>query len=562
VEVDAMLFDRLAASNDIDDLRHAAALYAGDFLDGLTVHDAAFEEWLLVERARLRALAGAVFTKILANETGSNALSIAQRLLALDPLQEEGHRALMRLHAAAGETSSALRQYELCRNILRRELDVAPSPETEALYRRIRERPKAAPQRSSGFDGAGAESSEQYNSIAVLPFANFSGDSEQQYFSDGITEDIITELSRFRDLFVIARHSCFQYRDKALDVKSVGRELGARFVVEGSFRRSGSRVRISAQLIDAESGNHLWAERYDRDLADMFILQEELAHTIAATISGRIDAAGRGRAARLGPAGLKAYDLILRGEALQLNFNKIDMEEAHALALRAIEIDPTNARAHVLCAACCFNISAAHWTAERHRVFEEAVHHAKHAVALDNSDSVTQHTLGLLNVFRGEYEEARIHCEKALESNPNDTDARTFYAVFLIATGRPEAAIEQLDLVKRHNPFDLYWVPWVTGVAFFTAHRYEEAIAVLRQIPEPINEIRGWLAASYAQADRLVEAKASLDQFLRVAKHDMAVYPGDRLKDWEPYWHVVLPYRDQRDFDHLFEGLRKAGMAE
>jgi TolB-like protein/Tfp pilus assembly protein PilF len=397
-------------------------------------------------------------------------------------------------------------------------------------------------------------------SIAVLPFTNMSGDPEQQYFGDGVTEDIITELSRFRDLFVIARHSCFQYRDKAVDVKSVGRDLGARFVVEGSFRRSGTRVRISAQLIDAETGNHLWAERYDRDLADIFILQEELAHTIAATIGGRVDAAGRDRATRLGPAGLRAYDLVLRGEALQLNFNRIDMEQAHALALRAIDIDPTNARAHVLYASCCFNISAAHWTAERDRVFEEAVQHARRAVALDSSDSVTQHMLGFLDIFRREYEEARIHCEKALESNPNDTDARTFYAVFLIATGQPDAAIEQLDLVKRHNPFDLYWVPWVKGIAFFTAHRYEDAIAVLKQIPEPINEIRGWLAASYAQAGRLTEAKASLDEFLRVAKHDMVVYPGNRLKDWESYWHAVLQYRDQRDFDHLFEGLRKAGM--
>jgi TolB-like protein/tetratricopeptide (TPR) repeat protein len=399
-------------------------------------------------------------------------------------------------------------------------------------------------------------------SIAVLPFTNMSGDPEQQYFSDGMTEDIITELSRFRDLFVIARNSSFQYRDQALDVKKVGRELGARFVVEGSFRRSSSRVRISAQLIDADTGNHLWAERYDRDLADMFTLQEEMAHTIAATVGGRVDAVGRDRATRLSPAGLTAYDLVLRAKALHLNFTKTDMEQARALALRAIEIDPTNARAHVLYASCCFNVSMAHWTAERERVFEEAVQHARRAVALDDSDSSAQHMLGFLYVFRREYEEARVHYEKALGSNPNDTEARTFYAVFLMATGQPDAAIDQLNLVKRQNPFDLYWVPWVKGIALFTARRYEEAVSVLKQIPEPINEIRGWLAASYAHADRLTEAKASLDEFLRVAKCDMAVYPGDRLKDWEPYWHCALEYRDQRDFDHLFDGLRKAGLQD
>jgi tetratricopeptide (TPR) repeat protein len=128
----------------------------------------------------------------------------------------------------------------------------------------------------------------------------------------------------------------------------------------------------------------------------------------------------------------------------------------------------------------------------------------------------------------------------------------------LLPPGQPDAAIEQLDLVKRHNPFDLYWVPWVKGIAFFTAHRYEEAIAVLKQIPEPINEIRGWLAASYAQAGRLVEAKARLDEFLRVAKHDMVVYPGDRLR-LGAILYAALEYRDKRDFDHLFEGLRRRG---
>jgi TolB-like protein/Tfp pilus assembly protein PilF len=565
VSIDVVEFCEMAKAGELE---HASELYRGELLEGLSFADAEFEDWLLVERTRVHDLAVDVLQRLLVSQNGEPAVRTAQRLLQLDPTREETHCALMQLYAQAGSRSQALRQYQICRDRLKHDLDVAPSAETEALYRLL--------MNSSGFrspDGGQSsrssilrESAEAMETtapvIAVLPFTNLSGDPEQQYFSDGVTEDIITELSRFRDLFVIARHSCFQYRDKAMDLRKLGRELGARFLLEGSFRRSGSRVRISAQLIDAESGNHVWAERYDRDMADVLILQEELAQTIAATISGRIDAAARDRAIRLSPAGLKAYDLVLRGEALQLKFNKTDMEQARSLARRAIEIDPMNARAHVLYSACCLDISVAHWTAERDRLFEEAVQHARRAVALDDADSVTQHMLGFLDIFRREYEEARIHCERALECNPNDTDARTFYAMFFIATGQPEAAIEQLDLVKRHNPFDLYWVPWVKGIAFFSARRYDEAIAVLKQIPEPINEIRGWLAASYAQGGRLVEAKAGLDEFLRVAKHDMVVYPGDRLKDWEPYWHAVLPYRDQRDFDHLFEGLRKAGMPE
>lgn len=397
-------------------------------------------------------------------------------------------------------------------------------------------------------------------SIAVLPFNNMSGDSEQQYFSDGMTEDIITEISQFHDLLVIARNSSFQYRDKMADVKRIGRELGAQFVVEGSVRKVGSRVRITAQLIDAGTGNHLWADRYDRDLADVFALQEELAHAVAATVGGRVQAAARGRATHLNPAGLTAYDLVLRATALKLKNTKSDTLQARALAQRAIEIDPTNARAHAFYAAINFNIWMAHWMAERESLFKDIYRHAEHAVALDDSDSIVLCMLGFVKVFAREYEEARTHLERALASNPNDTEARLYYAVYLIATGQADAAIDQLDLAKRQNPFDLSWAPWVRGIAYFSARRYGEAIAVLNQIPEPINEIRGWLTACYAQVGRLTEAKASLDDFLRIARHDMVVYPGDRLEDWESYWHAAMEYRDQRDFDHLFEALHKAGL--
>jgi TolB-like protein len=399
-------------------------------------------------------------------------------------------------------------------------------------------------------------------SIAVLPFTNMSGDPEQQYFSDGMTEDIITEISQFHDLLVIARNSSFQYRDKAADVKRIGRELGAQFVVEGSVRKIGSRVRITAQLIDAGTGNHLWADRYDRDLADVFALQEELAHAIAATAGGRVQAAARRRATQLNPAGLTAYDLVLRATALKLKNTKSDSLQARALAQRAIEIDPTNARAHALYAAITFNIWMAHWMAERDSLFKDTYRHAEHAVALDDSDSIVRCTLGFVKVFAREYEEARVHLEKGLAGNPNDTEARLFYAVYLVATGQADAAIDQLDLAKRQNPFDLSWAPWIGGIAYFSARRYDDAIALLNQIPEPINEIRGWLAACYAQVGRLAEAKASLDEFLRIARHDMAVYPGDRLQDWESYWHAAMEYRDRRDFDHLFEALHKAGLSK
>jgi TolB-like protein len=389
-----------------------------------------------------------------------------------------------------------------------------------------------------------------------------SGDSEQQYFSDGITEDIITDLSRFRALFIIARNSSFQYRDRAVDIKRVARELGVQYVVEGSVRRVEDRVRITAQLIDAASGNHLWAQRYDRDMQDIFAVQEDVARSVAATVSGRVEAAGRVRALRLSPSALKAYDLVLRAKALMLNFTKTDNERSRVCAEKAVELDSGSARAHAQLSWCHLYSYMAWWTADRERALGNAYDAAQRAVMLDETDSFTRWQLGHVHLFRRNYDEARSELETAIELNPNDFEARGVYGIFLTCVGRPDAAIEQFDLVKRHNPFDLSWVPWVRGIAHFTAHRYEEAIASLKQVRDPINEVRGWLAASYASAGRLTEAKATLEEFLRVAEHDMAVFPGRRVKDWESYWHGAMEFQDRKQFDHLFAALCIAGLSE
>jgi len=227
------------------------------------------------------------------------ALAAARRLLSLDPLREDACRALMQIHAEHAETAQALKLYEALREGLRQELGVEPDSETRQLYESILHR-RASPQatkhsappiQSSGRPEAATEHSSgglplpDKPSIAVLAFENLSNDPEQQYFSDGITEDIITELSRFRSLFVIAYNSSFAFKGKAIKVQDVARELGVAYVVEGSVRRAADRVRISAQLIDAATGNHLWAERYDRDVLDIFAVQDEVARSVASTVS-------------------------------------------------------------------------------------------------------------------------------------------------------------------------------------------------------------------------------------------------------------------------------------
>jgi tetratricopeptide (TPR) repeat protein len=297
-------------------------------------------------------------------------------------------------------------------------------------------------------------------------------------------------------------------------------------------------------------------------MRDIFALQDEVARSVASTVSGRVEAAGRDLAMRLSPAALKAYDLLLRAKALASKYARADNRQALACAERALELDPTSARACAHSAWCHFYSQMASWTADREHALAKAYELAQRAVVLDETDSFARCILGLVHWFRREYEEARAEAERAIDLNPNDPEARRYYGLFLAATGKAEAAIEQISLAKRLNPFDTRWVPWVMGIVCFTARRYDDAIAELRQARDPINEVRGWLAASYAHAGRLKEARATLDEFLRIAETDMAVFPGRRLKDWEEYWHGAFEYRDQEDFDHLFDALRKAGLPE
>jgi TolB-like protein len=387
-----------------------------------------------------------------------------------------------------------------------------------------------------------------------------SADPEQEYFSDGITEDIITELSRFRSLFVIARNSSFQYRGKNIDLRRVARELGVSYVVEGSVRRSGERMRITAQLIETDSINHVWAGRYDRDAHDIFTVQDELAHAIAATVGGRVDTAGRERAVRLSPAGLKAHDLHLRAKAAYLKFTKSDNATARRLAMDAMTLDPMSAAIKAYYAHYCFVDFIMYWVDDIDQSLRTALVFAKQAITLDESDSTARWVISLVYIAMRNFAEAQAQIDKAIELNPNDTWARGIYGNNFTFVGKPERALEQFEIVKRYDPVDLTWLPWHRGMAFFTAGRYEEAIEAFSQIHEPSHEIMYWLAASYAHVGRTGEAQVRLQEFLRLAERDMTNFPGQDAQQWMNYLSRTNYYKEQRDLDRLLNGLRKAGL--
>jgi TolB-like protein/Tfp pilus assembly protein PilF len=570
IEVDVAEFERLIDDGTPAALQQAAKLYRGDLLDGFSVHDPAFEDWLRDKRQHLNERACDALSKLLDHQSVGDteqAIATARRLLALDPLRESTHRALMRLYVGTGERTLALKQYQACRDLLAAELGVAPDPTTEQLATDIR---AGAPGPQEAVDNVPEPRSlvaeplplPDKPSIAVLPFTNLSGDPEQEYFVEGITEDIITDLSRFRSLFVIARNSSFTFKGQGVDIPEVGRKLGVQYVVEGSARKAGNRVRVTAQLIEAESGNHIWAERYDRDLEDVFAVQDELVRTIVSTVGGRLEFAGEKRAERLSESDLQAYECVLRANASLIRFTKEANAKARELLERAVELDSRSSGTYSLLATVHWLDWMAYWVEDREKSLALAVDSAKKAVALDGTDSTAYARLGMCHLYHRAFDDAR-HCfERALMLNPNDYYALGFFGFYLTAVGEIDVALTNFDQSARINPLQPEWFNWLRGIAFFTARRYDEAIAALGPIKDSINEVRGWLTASYAGAGRLDEARAMLEEFLRVAEEDMAVFPGRKVAAWQPFWHGAIEYKNEADFEHLYDALRKAGLED
>ncbi len=396
-------------------------------------------------------------------------------------------------------------------------------------------------------------------SIAVLPFANFSGDPAQTYFSDGITEDIITQLSRFRELFVIARYSSFLYRDRAVNVQQIGRELGVRYVLEGSVRRVGSRVRITAELDDAATGRQLWAQRYDRELVDIFAVQDEVTRSIVSALALRIEDDRLVQIERRTRQNLQAYDCWLHGKQHLERRSAEGLAAARACFERAIELDAWFARAYVGLAAVLnrrvFYVIGDPSYREAH---DKALEHALKAVALDDADHLAHIRLGWSYLWSRRFPEARRHLDLAAELNPSDVDTMTYRATALAFLGEPAAGIEEMLTAIRLNPHhgDSYLED--LAYCYFAARRYSDAVLLAERLVARHPETAAWIAAAYAYADRPDAARASAAEFTRLMKQ---LWQGGRRAGRVEHvrWLTEMsPYRRHEDLDHLLDGLRKA----
>ena len=404
--------------------------------------------------------------------------------------------------------------------------------------------------------GAGLRALSDKPSIAVLPFANMSGDPEQEYFSDGITEDIITALSRFRWFLVIARSSTFVHKGQGADVKQVGRDLAARYVLEGSVRRSGQRVRITAQLIDAASGGHIWAEQYDRELNDIFAVQDEITARVASAIQSKLWVAEEQRGRKRSVEDLGAWDLVARAMSHQYRLTPADSETAIGILRQAVQRYPDYAPAHALLAYIPILSAAVGWTPLA-RARELSVVHIDRALALDPEETWVHEALGQLADNCGRNDDAVRHFRTALDLNPNLATARCSLGWVLVRGDRLEEALASFELARTlrtspHDPWCAFELAGIGAVHYF-AGRYLEAAKWARQSAQ----VRGGLLAGYrflcaslAQAGQIDEARSAM-RTLRQLHPEITIA-----------WIRTLPPYAPRLMAHYLEGLRKAGLPE
>jgi adenylate cyclase len=396
-------------------------------------------------------------------------------------------------------------------------------------------------------------------SVAVLPFAYLHEEAGRDYISDGITEDIITELSRFSELFVIARNSSFQYRGKAVDIREIGRELGVRYVLQGSIRQQDERIRIAAQLIDTLTATHHWAERYDRELKDIFAVQDELARGIATILVAHVNKAEAERTLLKAPITWQAYDYYMRGAGILASYwstvKAADLHESRRLLEKSLSIDPGFARAYS-------TLSTTYVIAWRNRLdqdhlnpvaLDQANELASRAVQLDPNLPHAHASLGTVLAWKRQHEAALAEFDKALALNPNFTDWRI--AIGLVYAGEPARAIELLKKHMRLDPFYAPLAPHWLGLAHFTLKQYWHALPFLREcaLRAPnYGAVHLWLAATYARLGQMEEARVEAENVLQLDP-DFTI---------ERTALTTIAFKHGEHSNDCFDAMRKAGLPE
>ncbi len=388
--------------------------------------------------------------------------------------------------------------------------------------------------------------------IAVLPFENLGGDPDQEYFADGITDDLITDLSRVSGLLVIARNSSFAYKGKTVSLQQVGEQLGVRYVLEGSTRRSDDRVRINAQLVDTTNGLHLWAERFDSDITDVFALQDEVARKIVDALAIQLTDSDRERLSRSAETNPDAYDLLLRGLERLRRFTSEDIQEARRFFARAIALDPGYARAHADTAISHLLDISLGLTDDPDASLGEARSQAQHALALDPAVREVHFALASVHLRYGRHGQALDAARTAISVDPNYADAHAQLAWILAYSGQPDDGVALIHRAMRLNPHHSYFFDAILGQIYFHLRRYDEAADTLERALERNQNFllaRQYLVATYGRMGKIEDAEWEVEELLTL-KPEFSI-PSERAE---------APYRNSDDLEFYLEGLRLAGL--
>ncbi|MCG3202026.1 MAG: hypothetical protein NFCOHLIN_01899 [Gammaproteobacteria bacterium] len=617
VDTDVAAFERLVASGDAEDLAHGCALYRGELLEDLSVRDEGYEEWLLVERQRLHGAALRALGRLLSHQEQGKAADriagTAQRLLQLEPANEQAHRALMRLYAEQGQREAALRQYQECRAALKRELNAEPGAETEELHRALLDGPvvsqtqvvpatvgsqvqPVSPAQMPSLDTPSVPAMSRparrgqttivagvltfaaaallivatrfwdmkdpstgpplpdEPSIAVLPFDNIGDDPKWERFADGMTEDIITDLAQSKDLIVIARNSTEVYKGRPVDVRQIGRDLGVKYVLEGSIQSMGEKIRVTVQLIEAASGSNIWSERYDRPVEDLFAVQNDVTQRIAATLGGyegAVAEAERTLIRRKPPANLSAFDTYLLAMEAKHKVTKESLIEAEGLFHKALELDPQLARAYVGLVDVYFYLIDLGLAPSVEEARSKQMEAAEKAVALDPDDGKTHLALGITYAYHGKLDQAAAEIARAETLAPSDADVLLIIAWTIPALGESGRAVSLAERALMLNPHYPDWYNQGLRLAFFFGGQFEKSVKYGLLVKEPLALDHAFLAMAYAYLDRAADAAAA-------AAKVMALDPG-----WtaERYLSEAGGYAE-REAELFVDGARRAGLSD
>lgn len=557
VEVDVARLERAlrAGAAEADAVLSEAA---APFLAGFPPVTDLFDEWVERERAAISArLLDAIRARLEALAAAGaveQGLALADRALSLDPAFEPAYRARMRLLARGGDRAGALREWERCRDALRRALGVAPSRETEALRREI-----AGEAASGGADAAAPAAADRRPTLAVLPIEVLSTDATDDLFARGLAEDILVELSRFRSIRVVA--AAPTAREEGGDAAPGRAASGADWLLCGSVRSGGGRLQVNVRLVDGRTGNQVWAERYATDLADVLSLQDRVTRTIAGALALRIDEAELEAARRHAPESLDAYACWLRGmQLIRAGDREADLR-GRALFARALELDPGFARAWVGLSLSHFNdwscIAWERWD-ENER---EALRCAQEALRLDGRDHVPHCILGRVLLYRRDWEGAAEHFARALALNANDPDMLAHLALGYAYLGEARRAIDLSRAARELHPVHPEWYLACSAMAHLVAREPEEAIALLGRAPDAFVDSRAVLAAACGQAGRIDEGRGHAARFLERFRSTIVRRPDAPPAAAVEWLFRINPLRRAEDREWFLDGLARVGLA-